>query len=1172
METVQRDPQMSAGNPCPNCGTPLQPGALGGLCPACLLRQGATQDSATEGGARPFVPPTPAELTPLFPQLEIIELVGKGGMGAVYKARQKQLDRLVALKILPPGIGDEPAFAERFAREAKALARLNHPGIVTLYEFGHVDMTTVPPATFSPGLSRPMGEDGNAAPSEEELYFFLMEFVDGVNLRQLLRAGRIAPREALAIVPQICDALQFAHDQGIVHRDIKPENILLDRRGRVKVADFGLAKIMGGPLTPALSHPMGEGDTSALGEGSTSAAALTDTAKVLGTPHYMAPEQAERPAEVDHRADIYALGVVFYQMLTGDLPGQPLQPPSKKVQVDVRLDEVVLRALEKQPELRYQQASVLKTEVETIASGPVQMAPSRGRDQRTQRALFGWPLVHVASGVDPATGRPRVAKGIVAVGPTAIGVVAVGYRACGLLATGVLALGGVAVGALSLGVFATGLVALGFQCTGSFAVGLDRAVGLVAMALSHAVGLVAAAPDAAGFLRVETPGVWHVAINGVVALGAGLAIWKRCGFPRENSSLLPVPKCGFWSSGERWAPLLVGGAVLLTGILVWLAAPKPRLCTMTGTVTDSHTGNPLPQAIVAVRRIDESVVLRQTKTEPDGSYQLRWPGNAGRLYTRNGVAHSVDLAFRVSAPGYEGQAVSLSELRPAGPYEWELGFRLQPTNPADPGSPEEGSWTNLYRLDQALALGSPGSGSFGREEFRYQVQGDGESIALTVIFRKQPGTQYRVRIEDKSGRTRALSEGALIEETRPGDGYVVAEQKVILRRPDWDGIAAFILQKRLNNVTPLDAQPRPGPAAVPTTGPSATGEEAGTGDASVVPLASPGRAGRVLTRVPYSAKMPQTEVELWAIARFEADTPQRTWWRPDGTALDELVRGITGSQNAPDRDLYEFVFRVGEQTNGLPAVTMKAIPGSGAVPAELSMVAPGAQGVADTHFHQTLSCEPGSTQTSFRVGVAVGRWESRRLLDFQSSASTGSEGAVMLTVIPGGRETSVVCSYEGKEGYQTRLVALGAHGQIEPDRAEPEQGIGKTTRYAATFATEVIQGAKLHLQRRPYQWVEFRNVSLRPGRRTQVEVIDSPTTTSGNLGLMDQAPDEESQTTHVDPALPGVTFRAIDNKIRVELPNARLTADTVTFGASNTLSASGSSIHSERSGKGTPSP
>src|ERR1700735_594386 len=178
MDTVKINQPMPESNQCPQCGTPLPTGALAGLCPACLLKAGEAADTVTDAKQSPFNPPGVAELGPLFPQLEILELIGKGGMGAVYKARQKQLDRIVALKILPPGIGHDAAFAERFAREAKALARLNHPGIVTIYDFGRSD----------------------------GLFYFFMEFVDGVNLRQLLHAGRISPREALAIVPQICDA------------------------------------------------------------------------------------------------------------------------------------------------------------------------------------------------------------------------------------------------------------------------------------------------------------------------------------------------------------------------------------------------------------------------------------------------------------------------------------------------------------------------------------------------------------------------------------------------------------------------------------------------------------------------------------------------------------------------------------------------------------------------------------------------------------------------------------------------------------------------------------------------------------------------------------------------------------------------------------------------------
>src|SRR6266487_4722615 len=304
---------------CPQCGATLPEGALAGLCPACLLKQGAEAETSTQSEAEKFQPPSVEEVAKLFPQLEILAFIGKGGMGAVYKARQPALDRFVALKILPPQVASGTGFAERFNREARALARLSHPNIVAVHEFGQV----------------------NGLP------FFLMEFVDGPNLRQLEQAGRLSPREALQIVPQICEALQFAHDEGIVHRDIKPENILLDKKGRVKIADFGIAKIMGS-----------EGGTD-----------LTETKGAIGTPHYMAPEQVEKPQEVDHRADIFALGVVFYEMLTGELPLGKFAPPSRKVRVDVRLDDVVLRALEKEPELRYQQASQVKTAVETIASG-----------------------------------------------------------------------------------------------------------------------------------------------------------------------------------------------------------------------------------------------------------------------------------------------------------------------------------------------------------------------------------------------------------------------------------------------------------------------------------------------------------------------------------------------------------------------------------------------------------------------------------------------------------------------------------------------------------------------------------------------------------------------------------------------------------------------------------
>ena len=314
---------------CPRCGAPATIAVAGDLCPACLLKQVALGTGTGSVPIEPWTPPTIVDLATAFPQLEIIELIGRGGMGAVYKARQKSLGRLVALKILAPHHAANPSFAELFSREAQALAELNHPNIVTVHDFGRAG----------------------------EFYFLMMEHIDGVNLRQATKAGRFTPEQALAIVPSICEALQFAHDHGIVHRDIKPENLLLDKAGRVKIADFGIARIMGADLDPASGVAVP--DSPGLTRGS-----------VLGTPPYMAPEQSAHPTQADHRADIYSLGVVLYELLTGELPVGKYEPPSRKVHLDVRLDAIVLRALEQTPELRYQTVGEMRTQVMTVVNDP----------------------------------------------------------------------------------------------------------------------------------------------------------------------------------------------------------------------------------------------------------------------------------------------------------------------------------------------------------------------------------------------------------------------------------------------------------------------------------------------------------------------------------------------------------------------------------------------------------------------------------------------------------------------------------------------------------------------------------------------------------------------------------------------------------------------------------
>ena len=307
-------------NSCPECGATLPAEVTGGLCPRCLMGEAMLPTGDGTGFDAESTPLTPDELAEHFPQLDVLECLGRGGMGVVYKARQKSLNRIVALKLLAPERIGDAGFADRFAQEAQALAALNHPNIVTVYDFGKAG----------------------------GFYFLLMEFVDGVNLRQAMQAGRFTPEQALAVVPPVCEAMQAAHNKGIVHRDIKPENLLLDKDGNILIADFGIAKML-------------DVDDAGIG--------LAES-QPAGTPQYMAPEQKEH-TKSDHRADIYSLGVVLYELLTGELPSKQLQPPSCMVQVDVRLDEIVLRALEATPELRFQTAADLRTQVETMIMTPV---------------------------------------------------------------------------------------------------------------------------------------------------------------------------------------------------------------------------------------------------------------------------------------------------------------------------------------------------------------------------------------------------------------------------------------------------------------------------------------------------------------------------------------------------------------------------------------------------------------------------------------------------------------------------------------------------------------------------------------------------------------------------------------------------------------------------------
>jgi hypothetical protein len=307
---------------------------------------------------QPWQPPSLAEMQALLPQHQFLSLLGRGGMGAVFKATQISLNRPVAIKVLPASLleQDDVNFAARFRQEALTMAKLTHPGIVGVFE---------------------SGEAGG-------LLYIVMEFVDGRDVAWMIqREGKLSSELTTKILTQVCDALHYAHQRGVVHRDIKPANLLLTRDGTVKIADFGLAK----------HH-----DDVLLG--------LTKTNVAIGTPDFLAPEAWTPNAPLDARADLYSLGVTLYQMLTGEVPRGFWEMPSARVGTDPRFDAVIERAMQPKPETRYQSSAELRRDLEMI-----QREPAR---QETPSAI------HVAGQASPKLRRAALALIAVAVALTGL--------------------------------------------------------------------------------------------------------------------------------------------------------------------------------------------------------------------------------------------------------------------------------------------------------------------------------------------------------------------------------------------------------------------------------------------------------------------------------------------------------------------------------------------------------------------------------------------------------------------------------------------------------------------------------------------------------------------------------------------------------------------------------
>lgn len=286
-----------------------------------------------------FVAPDPADLAPLFPGYEIQSLIATGGMGAVYCAVQKSLDRTVALKILPRELSRDAAFCAGFEAEAKAMARLNHPNLIGVYDFGEVN----------------------------GMLYIIMEFVPGKSIYHSADGIAIDPGEVIRLVTGICHGLAHAHEHGIIHRDIKPSNVLLDLNAQPKIGDFGLAR--------PFERKIEEGE------------------EIFGTPHYTAPEVVDAPHSVDHRADIFSVGVLLHELLTGKLPANDPRPASVIARCDIRFDAIIKRATQPVPAARYSSADEIAKDLQAIAQGSMSQSrvaagPIRPAVRRPTRSVI----------------------------------------------------------------------------------------------------------------------------------------------------------------------------------------------------------------------------------------------------------------------------------------------------------------------------------------------------------------------------------------------------------------------------------------------------------------------------------------------------------------------------------------------------------------------------------------------------------------------------------------------------------------------------------------------------------------------------------------------------------------------------------------------------------------
>ncbi|MEZ6195340.1 MAG: serine/threonine-protein kinase [Planctomycetota bacterium] len=329
---------MGAKKNCRNCGAETVSTADDPLCFSCQISRVETEGGGNTGfffdeldDSRQF-DGLEERLAEALDTIDIEGEIGRGGMGVVFRGRQKKLDRAVAVKVLPPMPGADESFSVRFLTEARAMARMHHPNIVAIHDFGQ---------------------------TPDDLSYIVMEFVKGRPLSEISGRQILEPKRCLGIMAQIAEALAYAHGLEVVHRDMKPQNVLVDEEDRPKIADFGIAKL----------------------EGERHSERLTKTHQILGTPLYMAPEQAVGAKAVDHRADLYALGVMMFEGLTGLLPDKTVDADEQLARFDPRVKPLVNSLLEKKVARRADSAAEIAKRCHEIAR--------TWDDRPKKRGLFG---------------------------------------------------------------------------------------------------------------------------------------------------------------------------------------------------------------------------------------------------------------------------------------------------------------------------------------------------------------------------------------------------------------------------------------------------------------------------------------------------------------------------------------------------------------------------------------------------------------------------------------------------------------------------------------------------------------------------------------------------------------------------------------------------------------